>query len=63
MAMPFNMILILYVIPCKLSCDFRKLTISYIIYLYIYSIIIMKNKTLIYVNEISVCMSATFVHK
>ena len=30
MAMPFNMILILYVIPCKLSCDVRKLTILYI---------------------------------
>ena len=30
MAMPFNMILILYVIPCKLSCDFSKLTIFYI---------------------------------
>ena len=30
MAMPFNMILTLYVIPCKLSCDFSKLTILYI---------------------------------
>ena len=30
MAMPFNMILTLYVIPCKLSCDFIKLTILYI---------------------------------
>ena len=30
MAMPFHMILILYVIPCKLSCDFSKLTILYI---------------------------------
>ena len=30
MAMPFNMILILYVIPYKLSCDFSKLTILYI---------------------------------
>ena len=29
-AMPFNMILTLYVIPCKLSCDFSKLTILYI---------------------------------
>ena len=28
MAMPFNMILILHVIPCKLSCD--KLTILYV---------------------------------
>ena len=28
--MPFTMILILYVIPCKLSCDFSKLTILYI---------------------------------
>ena len=30
MAMPFNMILILYVIPCKLSCHFSKLAILYI---------------------------------
>ena len=30
MAMPFDMILILYVIPCKLSRDFSKLTILYI---------------------------------
>ena len=30
MAMPFNMILILYVIPYKLSRDFTKLTILYI---------------------------------
>ena len=29
-AMPFYIILILYVIPCKLSCDFSKLTILYI---------------------------------
>ena len=29
MAMPFNMITILYVIPCKLSCDLSKLTILY----------------------------------
>ena len=27
--MPFNMILILYVIPCKMSCDFSKLPILY----------------------------------
>ena len=30
MAMPFNRNLIVYVIPCKLSCDFSKLTILYI---------------------------------
>ena len=30
LAMPFSMILIMYVIPCKLSCDFSKLTILYI---------------------------------
>ena len=30
MAMPFNMILTLYVVPCELSCDFSKLTILYI---------------------------------
>ena len=55
MAMPFNMILILYVIPCKLSCDFSKLTILYIhIYMYIYSITFMTNKsvmTFLYVNK------------
>ena len=37
MAMPFNMILTLYVIPCKLSCDFSKLTILYIHVHYILS--------------------------
>ena len=31
MAMPFTIILIMYVIPCKLSCDFSKLTILYIV--------------------------------
>ena len=30
MEMPFNTILILYVLPCKLSCDFIKLSILYI---------------------------------
>ena len=29
MAMPFTMILILYVIPSELSCDLSKLTILY----------------------------------
>ena len=32
----FNMILILYIISCKLSCDFRKLTLVYT-YIYILS--------------------------
>ena len=50
-----NMILTQYVIglPCKLSCDFSKLTILYI-YMYIYSIIFMTNKsviTFLYVNK------------
>ena len=64
MAMPFNMILILYVLPSKLSCDFSKLTDFYIyMYMYIYSIIFMTKNTLLYVNKICVCMSATFVHK
>ena len=62
MAMPFNMILILDVIRSKLSCDFNKLTIFYI-YLYLYSVIFMTNKTFLYVNKISVCMYVTFVHK
>ena len=59
MTMPFPMILILDVIPSKLSCDFNKLTIFYI-NLYI---IFMTNKLFRYVNKISVCMSVTFVHK
>ena len=62
MARPFNMILILYVISSKLSCDFNKLTILYI-YLYIYFIIFMTNKTFLYVSKIYVCMFVTFVHK
>ena len=62
MAMPFHMILILDVIPSKLSCDFIKLTIFYI-YLYIYSIIFMTNKIFLYVNKKTVWMSVTFVHK
>ena len=61
MAMPFHMISILDVKPSKLSSDFNKLTIFYI-YLYIYSIIFMTNKIILYVNKISVCMSVTFVH-
>ena len=58
-AMPFIMILIMYVIPCNLSCDFSKLTVLYI-YMYMYSIIFMTNtslKTFLYVNEISVFLS------
>ena len=62
MAMPFNMILILYVISSKLTCDFSKLTIFYI-YLYIYFIIFMTLNTFLYVNKISDCMSVTFVHR
>ena len=65
MAMPFNIILILCVISSKLSSDFSKLNI-FSIYLYIYiiySIILMTNKTFLYVNKIYVCMSVTFVHK
>ena len=61
MAMSFNMILFLYVIPSKLSCDFSKLTIFHI-YLY-YFIIFMTNKIFLYVNKISVCISVTIVHK
>ena len=48
MTMPFNKILILYVIPCKLSCDFCILTILYI------HVIFMTNKsvmTFLYVNK------------
>ena len=62
MAILFNMILILYVISSKLSCDFSKLTIFYI-YLYIYSIIFMTNKAFLYGNKVYVCMFVTFVHK
>ena len=59
MAMPFTMILILYVMPCKLSCDFSKLTIMYM-YMYVKIIIFMTNKsmmTFLYVNKIYVCLS------
>ena len=66
MAMPFNMILILYVIPSKLSCDFSKLTDLYIymyMYMYMYIYIFMTKETFLYVNKICVCMSATFLHK
>ena len=61
MAMPFNMILILYVISSKLACDLSKLTILYTC-TYI-PLIFMTNNTFLYVNKISVCMSVTFVHK
>ena len=60
MAMPFNMILFLYVISSKLSCDLSKLNIFYI-YLYIYLYIFLYMT--IYVNKISICMSVTFVLK
>ena len=45
------MILILYVISSKLSCDFSKLLTIFYIYLYIYSIIVMTTKTFLYVNK------------
>ena len=51
MAMPFNMILILFVIPCELSCDFSKLTILYI---HVHIFIFMTNKSVmpfLYVNK------------
>ena len=57
MAMPFIMILILYVMPCKLSCDFSKLTILYI---HAHIFIFMTNKsvmTFLYVKKISVSLS------
>ena len=56
MDMPFNMILILCVIPCELSCDFSKLTI---VYMYIYPIIFMTNKSVMTfnINKISICLS------
>ena len=59
MAMPFNMILILYVIPSKLWCDFRKVTDLYIyMYMYIYSIIFMTKKSLFFmsIKYVSVCL-------
>ena len=57
---PFHMILILDVIPSKLSCDFNKLTIFYI-YLYIYSIIFVTNKIfmtnkILSIKYLSVCL-------
>ena len=59
MAMPINMILILYVVPSKWSCDFSKLTI---LYLYMYIIILYHfydKYDFFYVNKISVCMYPT----
>ena len=61
MAMPFNMILILYEIPCKLSSDLSKLAILYMyVYMYIYSIIVMTNMsvmTFLNVNKMSIYLS------
>ena len=50
MAMPFNLILILYVLPCILSCDFRKITILYYIYMYVHTLdhFYEKNKYLLF---------------
>ena len=58
MAMPFNMILILCVIPCKLSCDFSKITILYIYIHIFYHFETNKSiMTFLCVNKISVCLS------
>ena len=54
-AIPLNMILILYVLSCILSYDFSKLTILYIHV----SLISLTNKsvmTFLYVNKISACL-------
>ena len=52
MAMPFNMILILYVIPCKLSCDFSKLNILYVHAHIFYHFMTNKSlMTFLYVNK------------
>ena len=60
MAMPFNIILILYVILCKLSCDRSKLTILYIhVHIFYHFFMTIKSvMTFLYVNKISVCLSA-----
>ena len=61
MAMPFAIILVLYVIPCKLLCDFTKFTILYI-YTFTYIHHFMTNKsvsvmTFLYVIKyLSVCV-------
>ena len=44
MAMPLNMILVMFVIPCILSYDINKLTILYIHVPYYISFISMTNK-------------------
>ena len=55
MAMPVNMILVMYVIPCILSYDFNKLTMLYI---HVHISTSMTNKSgLTSVNKISVCLS------
>ena len=51
-ALPFNMILTLYVIPCKLSCDFSKFTILYIhVHLFYHFMTIKSVMTFLYVNK------------
>ena len=56
MAMPFKRILILYVIPSKLSCDFSKLTDLYV-YMYMY-IFFYDKKKLFFMSRkyVSVCL-------
>ena len=59
MAMPVNMILVMYVILCILSYDFNKLTLLYIgVHL---SLISMTNKSgltfLLSIKYLSVCLS------
>ena len=55
MAMPVNMILVMYVILCILSYDFNKLTMLYI---HVHISISMTNKS---VNKISVCLSVCLI--
>ena len=54
-AMLFNMILILYVVPCRLSCDFSKLTTLYLHVHIFYPFITNRSvMTFLYINKISI---------
>ena len=64
MAMPVNMILVMYVILCILSYDFNKLTMLYI---HVHISISMTNKSgltfFLSIKYLSVCLSGTSLEK
>ena len=64
MAMPVNMILVMYVILCILSYDFNKLTMLYI---HVHISISMTNKSgltfFLSIKYLSVCLSVQILYK